>query len=149
MSLVRWSDRPVLSPVGNLRDLENQFSRLFGELTPFIEGTQNWVPAVDVRETKDAYVIEADLPGMKKEDIEVTVQDNFVTIKGSRKYESDQKENGGHRVERRYGSFQRSFELPAGFQGDKIDASYRDGVLYVTLPKREETKPKQIDVRVN
>ena len=149
MALVRWKDRGELSPFSALRDLENQFGRLFGEWTrDFDVFDRVWSPTVDLRETDDAYTLEADLPGMKKDDIDVSVMDNVVTLKGERKHEAETKEKGYHRVERRHGSFERSFEIPGGFQGDKISANYENGVLKVTLPKREETKPKQIDVKV-
>ena len=149
MALVRWKDRGDLSPFSALRDLETQFGRLFGELTRDYDLFDRvWSPTVDLKETDDAYTLEADLPGMKKDEIDVSVMDNVVTLKGERKHEAETKEKGYHRVERRYGSFERSFEIPGGFQGDKIGASYENGVLKVTLPKREETKPKQIDVKV-
>ena len=149
MALVRWKDRGELSPFSALRDLENQFGRLFGEWSrDFDVFDRAWSPTVDLKETDDAYTLEADLPGMKKDEIDVSVMDNVVTLKGERKHEAETKEKGYHRVERRYGSFERSFEIPGGFQGDKISANYENGVLKVTLPKREETKPKQIEVTV-
>ncbi|MBX7257086.1 MAG: Hsp20/alpha crystallin family protein [Candidatus Hydrogenedentes bacterium] len=149
MALVRWKDKGELTPFSALRDIENQFSRLFGELNrDFGPFDRVWSPTVDLKETDDAYALEADLPGLKKEDIDLTVVDNLVTIKGSRKHEAETKEKGYHRVERRYGSFERSFEIPGGFDAEKIKAHYEDGVLKVTLPKREEAKPKQIEVKV-
>lgn len=149
MALVRWKDRGELAPFSALRDIESQFSRLFGELNrDFDVFDRVWSPTVDLKETDDAYTLEADLPGLKKEDIDLTVVDNIVTVKGSRKHEAETKEKGYHRIERRYGGFERSFEIPGGFDGEKIQAHYEDGVLRVTLPKREEAKPKQIEVRV-
>ena len=150
MSLVRWRDRGELSPWAPLRDLEGQFNRLFGELArdydPFDRG---WAPAVDLKENEQDYTLEADLPGMKKEEVDITVIDNVITLKGERRHESETKEKDYHRVERRYGSFERSFEIPGGFDADKIAAHFDNGVLRVTLPKREESKPKQIEVKVN
>jgi HSP20 family protein len=150
MALVRWRDRGDLTPWTALREIESQFNRLFGEMSRDYDFFDHgWSPAVDVKEDDQAYHIEADLPGMKKEDVEVTVVDNVVTIKGERKHEEEKKEKGYHRIERRYGTFERSFELPGGFQGDKIEARFDNGVLHMTLPKREEAKPKQIEVKVN
>jgi HSP20 family protein len=151
MSLVRWKERNELSPWPTLRDLEHQFNRLFGELSRDLDWYDRgvWSPAVDLRETDQAYIIEADLPGMKKEEIELSVVDNVVTLKGERKFENEVKDKGYHRVERRYGAFQRAFEIPGGFDGSKVEAQFKDGVLHITLPKREEAKPKQIEVKVN
>ncbi|NUM53249.1 MAG: Hsp20/alpha crystallin family protein [Candidatus Hydrogenedentes bacterium] len=150
MSLVRWRDRGELSPWAPLRDIEGQFNRLFGELARDYDlFDRGWAPAVDVKENEQEYTIEADLPGMKKEEIDITVVDNVVTLKGERKHESETKEKDYHRVERRYGAFERTFEIPGGFDADKIAAHFDNGVLKVTLPKREESKPKQIEVKVS
>jgi len=150
MALVRWKDRGELSPFSALRDIENQFGRLFSELNrDYDVFGRVWSPTVDLKETDDAYTLEADLPGLKKEDIDLIVVDNVVTVKGSRKHEAETKDKGYHRIERRYGTFERSFEIPGGFDAEKVNAKYEDGVLKVTLPKREETKPKQIEVKVN
>jgi HSP20 family protein len=133
-----------------MRDLEGQFNRLFGELArdyDFFD--RGWAPAMDLKEDEHAFTVEADLPGLKKEDIDVSVVDNIVTIKGERKHESETNEKGYHRVERRYGTFERSFEIPGGFAAENISAQFSDGVLRVMLPKREESKPKQVEVKVN
>ena len=149
MALVRWKDRGELSPWSALRDLEGQFNRVFGELTRDTDYFERgWTPAVDLKETEEAYTLEADLPGLKKEDIELSVVDNLVTLKGERKQEEEVKDEGYHRIERQYGSFQRSLEIPGGFNADKITAEFKEGVLHVTLPKREEAKPKHIEVKV-
>ena len=149
MSLVRWKDRGELSPWAPLRDIEGQFNRLFGELARDYDlSDRGWAPAIDLKEDEQEYTLEADLPGMKKEEIDITVVDNVITLKGERKHETETKEKGYHRVERRYGSFERTFELPGGFDANKINAHFDNGVLKVTLPKREETKPKQIEVKV-
>ncbi len=146
MGLVRWRERGDLSPWSALRDLESQFNRVFGDFGL----SSNWTmdPLVDISETDEAYVLEADLPGISKQDIELSCVDNVVTIKGERKHEKKVDDEGVQRTERRYGAFQRSFEIPGGFETDKVSAEYTDGVLRVTLPKREESKPKQIDVKV-
>ena len=147
MALVRWRDRGELSPWSALRDLESQFNRVFGDFGL----ASSWMvdPPVDITETKDAYVLEADLPGISKSDIEVTCVDNVVTIKGERKHEAKTENSGGYRSERRYGAFQRSFEVPNGFDPERVQAEYTNGELRITLPKREESKPKQIDVVVH
>ena len=150
MSLVRWKDRGELSPWAPLRDIEGQFNRLFGELARDYDlFDRGWAPAIDLKEDEHVYTLEGDLPGMKKEEIDIRVVDNVITLKGDRKHETETKEQGYHRVERRYGSFERTFELPGGFDANKIDAHFDNGVLKVTLPKREESKPKQIEVKVN
>jgi HSP20 family protein len=150
MALVRWKDRRDLAPWSAFRDLEDEVSRIFGSWTRDLDRpTGTWAPAVDVKETDESYTIEADLPGVNKDDIELTVLDNALTIKGERKSEEETKEKGYRRVERRYGNFQRSFHVPGGFDAGKVSANFDKGVLRVTLPKREESKPKQIEVKVN
>jgi HSP20 family protein len=132
-----------------LRELEKEMGRFFGDFThPLDRFEAGWIPPIDLSETDEALTLQVDLPGLKKEDIEVAVVDNVVTIKGKRDKDYEARADGYHRYERRYGSFQRSFEIPGGFDGNKAAASYEDGVLHVTLPKREETKPKHIEVKV-
>ena len=108
---------------------------------------ESWVPAVDVFDAKDAVVLKAELPGMKIDDIQIEVDDNVLTIKGERSFEEKVDEERYYRVERRYGSFQRSLALPQGVKADDIQATYEDGVLQVTVPKTDEQKPKRIEVR--
>lgn len=146
MALVRWNANPELSPWSALRDLENQFNQFFGDTSGGRTGGQSWVPAVDVHEEDDAYVVEADIPGLKKEDIHLEVIENTLTIKGERKSERETKKDGFRRVERSYGSFQRSVEVPGGFDAENVSAKFEDGVLKVRMPKREETKPRRIAV---
>jgi HSP20 family protein len=149
MTPVLFRNRYGLVPWNPLRDVEDRFGRLFADLAPTPEGGhRDWTPSVDVSETEDAYVIEADLPGLDKKDIELSVHDTVVTIKGERKSEKEEKGDKYHRIERSHGVFQRSFNLAGGFDGEKVEADFRNGVLRVTLPKREEAKPKQIDVQV-
>ncbi len=139
-----------LSPWKPWRELETSFGRLFDDLVRDFETPDTqWTPAVDLRETDTAYIIETDLPGIKKEDIDLRIQDDVVTIKGERKHEETTDKEGYHRYERRYGSFQRSFRIPKGIDVDNVEATYKDGVLHVTLPKREDVRPKQIDVKVS
>lgn len=134
----------------SLRELEGRMNRIFAgfPLEPEQAGVA-WTPAVDLHETDDAYTLEVDLPGMKKEDIELSITDDVVTLKGSRKQETEKKTDRYHRVERSYGSFQRSFRIPGGIDSGKVEACFDQGVLKITLPKPEERKPKQIEVKVN
>ena len=148
MSLVRWSNGTELAPWNALRDIETHFNRFFSEGWPEFSGAgkRSWVPAIDLREDENAFVVEADMPGLKKEDIHLEVIDNVLTVRGERKEAAEQKDKNVHRVERSYGSFQRSIEVPGGFAADKVEAKFEDGVLRVTLPKRAEQRPKHIKV---
>jgi len=120
-------------------------SDFFGE--PF-QGIAEWQPALDLAETDDAVVVKAELPGIKSDDVEVLLQDDVLTIKGEKKEEKEEKTKNVHHVERAYGAFQRSFRLPATIQGDKVDATFKNGVLTVTLPKAEEAKPKAVKIKI-
>lgn len=137
----------MLSPWPGFRELENTLSRIFqGEGEP--ETCAPWTPAVDLHETKDAYLLEADLPGLTKEDIQLTIEDDVVTLKGERKFAEKTEHQGYQRIERRYGGFHRSWRIPEGVVSDRVAATFDNGVLKVTLPKPEEAKPKQIEVKV-
>ena len=135
MFLTRW--RPMnLDP---FRDLDRFFWPSDGQVT-------GYTPAVDLSEEEDHFLITADLPGMAEKDIEVKVHDGVLLLTGKREDTREQKEGGSHLRERRYGSFCRQFRLGDGVDAEKIEATYRNGVLEVRLPKREETKPRQIPV---
>ena len=144
MALVRWN------PIGSLAGMEvDRLNRMFSDFQTEAF-TQAWVPAVDIYETENhEVVIKAELPDVKKEDIGVTVENNVLTLTGERKQEESVKREQFQRVERRFGSFSRSFSLPATVNASQIAASYKDGVLTVRLPRREEAKPKQITVNVD
>jgi len=121
----------------------------------FVRGTQDedtsyslWTPVVDIAEHDDDYVVKVELPGINKDDVKITLENNVLTIRGEKKQEKESKKENFHRIERSYGSFQRSFTLPMTVKNDKIDASYKDGILTIALPKAEEAKPKQIEVKV-
>ena len=149
MSLVRWFPRRNgLQSVA----LETEFDRLFSDFfTPSPSGKQ-WnalTPAVDVEETADAYVFRADLPGMTSKDVKVTVHNDTLTLRGERKREEQKTEGSLHRVERAYGSFERSFTLGLPVRADQVKASYKDGVLEVHVPKADEAKPRDIEVQIN
>jgi HSP20 family protein len=107
-----------------------------------------WAPAVDVIEDDDKVVVKAELPGLTDKDVDISVVDNTLTIKGEKKQEEEKKEKGYHRLERSYGMFQRSIMLPASVTSEKAKASFKNGVLEIELPKQEEAKPKQIKVKV-
>ncbi len=156
MKLVRIHNNPTLAPwptFGRLSDLRDEIDRLFDAplaewaRTPSVFG--GWTPAIDLVETKDNVVVRAELPGMKKEDIEVTLHEGALNISGERKSEKKVEAQGVYRSERYFGRFQRAVTLPSPVAADKVKADYKDGILTVTLPKTEEAKPKQIDVTVS
>ena len=144
MALVRWN------PIGSLAGMEvDRLNRMFSDFQTEAF-TQAWVPAVDIYESENhEVVIKAELPDVKREDIGVTVENNVLTLTGERKQEESVKREQFQRVERRFGSFSRSFSLPATVNASQIAASYKDGVLTVRLPRREEAKPKHITVNVD
>jgi HSP20 family protein len=141
-----------LEPFRGLSTLQDQFNRLFNEqLRNHSEESAltTWAPAVDIYETTNELVVKADLPDVNEKDIDVRVENNLLTIRGERKFEKSVAEENFLRVERTYGSFSRSFSLPNTVNAEKIGAEYKNGVLTVTLPKREESKPRQVKVTVN
>ncbi len=132
------------------RELDVLTNRLFGNslLNRESEG-KPWSPRVDITEDEQGYKIVADLPEVPKEAVKVTVEEGVLTVRGERKWEKKTENTKVHLIERSYGSFSRSFRLPEDANGEKVSASYKDGVLTVTLPKAEEKKPKQIEVQVD
>jgi len=153
MTMVRWqkpevSPWSVLEPWGNLREEINRlFDSPLAEFGAFPRLMNAWGPSLDLYEDKDNLVVKVELPGMKKDEIDVSLQDGTLTISGERKSE-ELKDAEPHRLERFYGRFQRSISLPSPVNGNKVKANYTDGILTVTLPKTEEAKPKQIEVSV-
>jgi HSP20 family protein len=149
MSLIRYIN-PEITPT-NFGGLRDQFSRLFDIAFPTrsAESFGDWTPALDAHEDKDKYVVSTDVPGLKKEDINVSVHDGVLTVSGERKSEKDVKEGTVHRTERYYGKFSRSVSLPTAVKADKVSAVYKDGVLTVEIPKAEEAKPKTIEVKIS
>ncbi|HXK07815.1 MAG TPA: Hsp20/alpha crystallin family protein [Verrucomicrobiae bacterium] len=132
-------------PLAGLRQFEDAFSRFFTEP----QTNRPWAPAVDIYETENELVLKADVPDVSLKDIDVRMENQTLTIAGERKFEEKKDSGKGfHRIERSYGSFVRSFAVPSAFDTDKINASYRNGVLTVTLPKKEAAKPRQIKVAV-
>jgi HSP20 family protein len=155
MNLIRWH-RPEMAGlpgVGRLTDLREEIDRLFeaplAELARTSQLLSGWTPAIDVFEDKDNVTVRAELPGMTKEQIEVSLHDGSLSISGERKQESKFEDAEVYRAERFFGRFQRTVVLPAPVAADKVKAQYKDGILTVTLPKTEEAKPKQIDVHIN
>ena len=141
------------NPFRDLMTLSERLNKMFDEgMLPatsedeFLTGA--WVPAVDIYETENEIVIKAEVPGMSEKDVEVTVENNMLTIKGERKFEEEVKKENYHRIERAYGTFQRSFQLPATVNVNKITAEQKDGILTIRLPKKEEQKPKKINIKV-
>ncbi|NUN71176.1 MAG: Hsp20/alpha crystallin family protein [Bacteroidetes bacterium] len=150
--LTRWNSefpafRGLLSLQHDMNRIVDEFFR--GDL--LADGgfsRRDWYPAVDITENAERYVLNAELPGMAKEDVQVTLENNVLTIRGEKKGTTEEKQGDVHRIERRFGSFERSFTLPSTVDVNKIDAQYKDGVLSLTLPKAEEAKPRAIDVKV-
>jgi len=154
MNLTRYQ-RPELAwpGFGRLSSLCDELDRLFespwSELARTSQLLSGWTPALDVHEDKDNFVVQAELPGMKREEIDVSLHDGALSISGERKVEKKYEEAEVYRTERFFGKFQRTVTLPAPVAADKVKAQYKDGVLTITLPKTEAAKPKQIDVNVN
>ncbi len=154
--VTRWE--PVLTHWNPFKELENMEKRLSGYLGRPGARTESgkeamtvaeWSPRVDITEDDKEYVIKADLPDVKKEDIKLTVHDNVMSISGERKYEKEEQGKKYHRVERSYGSFMRSFTVPDDADASKVSAEYKDGVLNAHLPKSEKAKAKSIEVKVS
>ena len=143
-----------LDPFKEVTFLQDRVNRLFEEA--WGRGRRNdeeaisgsWAPAVDVRETKDALEVHAELPGIEPAEVEISVENSILTLKGTRNFEKATEGQTYHRVERAYGAFERSFTLPTNVDPERIQAVYRQGVLHLTLPKREEAKPKSISIKV-
>lgn len=145
MALVRWN------PMRDMLALENEMGRIFQGLGT--EGTEPatsalWTPRVDVEESSEGYVLRAELPGMKQEDIKISVADNRLVIQGEKRREVEKTGTAYHRVERVYGTFERAFTLTKAVAADKIEAIYRDGVLEIRVPKAEEAKAREIQIKV-
>lgn len=151
MTLVRWTD-----PYREFAQFQDRFTRVFGDVYGRPAGNDeglmssgSWVPAVDIYQNGEhELVLKAELPDMTREEIDVTVEKGTLTIKGEKKFASDVKEEHFHRIERHYGSFSRSFSLPQTVDATKVSADYKNGVLTVRLPMREEAKPRQIKIDV-
>ncbi|MBW2020913.1 MAG: Hsp20/alpha crystallin family protein [Deltaproteobacteria bacterium] len=128
------------------RDFFDRFFEDFGLPSLFPE-EREWVPAFDVSETDKELIVRAELPGMDKKDINITLSDGILTIKGDKKHEKKEENENYHCIERHYGAFSRTMRLPCEVKADKVDATYKDGVLRITLPKSETAKPKKIEIK--
>src|SRR5688572_27994704 len=155
-SLTRWNPfrTTTWDPFRDLQDFEQRLASVFGRgvTKPNGEeaiGTADWAPLVDITEDDKEFLVKAELPGLKKEDVKVTVEDGVMTISGERKVEMEEKTKKYHRVERTYGKFERSFTLPDNAEGAKVSAEFKDGVLQVRLPKAEKAASKALDVKIN
>jgi HSP20 family protein len=157
MAIERW--RPFVSverwdPFRNMTDIQGEVNRLFdsflGRPTASTTGSamRTWAPVVDMHETKDDLILSFEIPGVTDKDVSVSIMGDLLTVKGERGFNRDSKDESVHHVERVYGEFERSVQLPMSVQTDKVKATYRDGVLEVTLPKAEEVKPKAIKVDI-
>jgi HSP20 family protein len=149
MAIVRWLD-----PFRDLSSIQERMNQIFEDALARSRGREEglrtgmWTPAVDIYEKNDSVVVKAELPGVERDQISVEVKDGILSLRGERKFEKEVKEESYHRIERAYGSFQRSFSLPVSVDQEKVTASFKNGVLEVTLPKKEQAKPKQIQVDV-
>jgi HSP20 family protein len=148
MAIVRWE------PLRELSSLQNEMNRLFNTAfdapaAPGNGGTmRRWVPAMDLLETADHFVLRADLPGMTQDDVKIELEDSTLTVSGERRSEHEDKQEGYYRVERAFGSFSRSLTLPKGIDADAVTASFENGVLEIRVPKPEERKPRRISIAV-
>ena len=145
MAVVRWD------PFRDLGMLQDRMNRLFddagrGWRSDEPAATTSWSPSVDIFETEGEIVVKSELPGMDRKDISLHLENNVLTLRGERKFEKETKEENYHRIERSYGNFSRSFSIPATVDEEQIRADYKDGVLKIVLPKKEQAKPKQIKI---
>ena len=146
MALIRWE------PVRELHTMQNEMNRLFNTFfdSPTPNGgnasVRRWIPAMDVVETEDHFVLRADLPGLSESDVNIELEDNVLTVAGERKSEHEQRSEGYYRVERAFGSFSRSLTLPEGINAEAIQASFDNGVLEVRIPKPEQHKPRKVQI---
>jgi HSP20 family protein len=131
------------------RDMDRLWDSFFERGVLRDEDGREWLPYLDVAETKNEIVVKAEVPGLEPKDIDISLSDGLLTIKGEKKQEREEKEENYHLVERSYGSFARSIRLPNEVQSDKINASYKNGVLKIVLPKSEEAKKKEVKIKVN
>ena len=147
MSIIPWKPLDELTTMR--RDLDTLWDRFFPE--KFHEGylTHEWVPSIDLAETKDKLVVKAELPGLEAKDVDLSITDDILTIKGEKEEETEEKDEHHFFVERYTGTFQRAIKLPAHIKTDKIDAKFDKGVLTITLPKTEEAKKKEIKIDIH
>jgi HSP20 family protein len=158
-ALEKWNPfrAPALwDPIRELAEMQNRLSSLFGRRLPLLQDSgeeeftvTEWSPPVDIAEDDKEYTVKAELPGLNKENIKVSVEGGVLSIAGERKVEKEEKNKRYHRIERSYGSFTRSFTLPEDASGEKVNAEFKDGVLKVHLPKEEKAKSKSVEVKID
>jgi HSP20 family protein len=144
MAMSRWD------PFRELSSIQNELNRLFGRTFSTETGEAReaaWVPAIDVAETQDRFVITAELPGVEPDDVDISVESSVLTLRGDRRFYRETKEDDFHRIERRFGNFARSITLPSTVDPERIRASFDAGVLTVEVPKKEEAKPRKIQIK--
>ncbi len=151
MALMKWT--PFQDLLNVQREMNQLIDRFFSD-TPFSEDREaayltEWSPDVDIKETKKEFVVQAELPGLKKKDVRITYKDGVLTIEGERKQEKEEKDKNFYRVERRFGKFYRAFQIPGAIKEDQIQAKFKDGVLTIRLPKSEEEKGREIEVKIS
>ena len=146
MELMQW--RPFETLGSTRKDLDSLLSRFFRGTPSLGTFTEEWLPSMDISETKKNFIVKAELPGLDANDVNVSLSGDLLTIKGEKKREEEEKDEHHHYVERYSGSFQRSFQLPTSVQGDKVEATFDKGVLKVTIPKVEEAEKKDIEIKV-
>jgi HSP20 family protein len=146
MAIIRWKQSPAFGDLDNFHD---EVNRLFdGFFTPAVKGAIGFIPPTDIEETADSFVLRLDLPGVKTEEVKLTVLGDTLTIRGERKPGSETNANGLYRRERRYGTFERAFRLGRSVKAEQVEASFRDGVLEVRVPKADEARPRDIQIQV-
>ncbi|QHN02092.1 Hsp20/alpha crystallin family protein [Granulicella sp. WH15] len=140
---------PFRTPLRDVAVLQNRLNSIFSDFTtPESLGAGSFVPAVDVYEDAQKVVLKLEVPGIRQEDLDIRVENQTLTVKGERKFEAEEKEENFHRIERRFGSFVRSFTLPQTVDTAEVQAKYDNGVLAVTLPKKEAARPKQVKIEI-
>lgn len=151
MTLIRWRPKTELwDPFANIADIQDEMNRMFNTSLRRMTGAEGaFAPAMDVLEEKDKLIVKAELPGISKDDVNVTFHDGYLTVRGEKKHETESQDANYYHSERVYGTFARTIQLPTAVDVKKVEARFKDGVLFVTLPKTEEAKPKQIDIKVN
>ena len=151
MRIMRWAPTPT-SPrdlVGIQDEVNRLFDGFFGRVPAHVDTIPVHVPAVDIEEAADEFIVRVDLPGMQQKDVKVSLMGDTLTIRGERKHETQRQDGNMHRVERAYGSFERSFTLGTPVSSDKVKATYRDGVLEIHVPKAEEARVREVEVQVS
>jgi len=143
MTLVKWSPNRSLFNLA-----ESMFDDFFGGDRMLSRSRDLWYPAVDIEEGKDAYRVIMELPGLNKEDVQISLEDGLLIVKGEKKFEEEKKDVNYHSYERRFGKFERVFRINSDIKQDKVEASFKDGVLTIEMPKAETAKPKQIEISV-